>query len=120
MKLNDIDVENKDAYVKITDLDNFFSIYTDGRGNLSYNLNETLYLDIVPSALDEYVLKHDMHWPLISYKLYGTTRLAWLLLKINNVQTADIFKIIPASTTIKYLNTDYVNTIVSEMNDTRG
>lgn len=60
-----------------------------------------------------------MHWTLISYKIYGTTRLAWLLLKLNNVQTKDIFKIINAGESIVYFpkeNIDYIVTTLDENN----
>ena len=44
-----------------------------------------------------------MHWTLISYKIYGTTRLAWLLWKANNVQMADTFKVKMPGDIVYYL-----------------
>ena len=60
-----------------------------------------------------------MHWPLISYMLYGSTRFAWLLLKINNVSTADVFKIKRNGEVIKYLNKDRLPGIVQVINEER-
>ena len=56
-----------------------------------------------------------MHWTLISYKIYGTTRLAWLLWKVNNVPIADTFKAKQPGDIIYYLPKDYVQSIVSDM-----
>ena len=34
-----------DSYLKLTDLDNFFNVYKDKRGNYVFNLNNSLYFD---------------------------------------------------------------------------
>lgn len=94
-------------HLKITDFENFFNIY-NVNGKNQYNLNSTMYLNVSENLLEKYILTHDMHWPLISYKIYGTPRLAWILLKINNIQTSDIFKIRNASETIKYIPIHYI------------
>ena len=41
MKISDLDPN-----IRITDLENFFSIYEDKRGNYFYNLNETVYFNL--------------------------------------------------------------------------
>lgn len=94
-------------YLRITDFDNFFSIY-DIDGNIQYNLNETLYINVDESILKDFTLTTNMHWPLISYKIYGTTRLAWLLMKLNKVDAINVFKIRDAAETIKYIPIEYV------------
>lgn len=113
MKISDIKnkINNYNSVYKFTDLDNFFSIY-EYNGNYNYNLNSTIYLNINESLLKKYVLTCDMYWPLISYKIYETTRLAWLLMKLNNVEAKDVFKKIKATTTIKYIDTNYVQEII--------
>ena len=47
-----------------------------------------------------------MHWTLLSYKLYNTTHFAWLLMKINDVNTKDVFKKLRAGDIVKYLPAD--------------
>lgn len=115
MKLSDLkrEIPNYQSVYKFTDLENFFNIY-EKDNNYVYNLNSTLYLNIDESALQTYILKSDMFWPLISYKLYETTHLAWLLMKINNVQAKDIFNKLPASTKIKYVDTNTIQSIISQ------
>ena len=102
MKVSDIDDQQP---LKITDMENFFSVFEDKRGNYVYNLNETIYVD-APDSLREYRCPHTMHWPLISYKIYGTTRMAWLLLKLNNVSFRDTFKAKMPGDTVKYVDKD--------------
>lgn len=101
------ELEQSPDYLKITDFENFFNIF-DINGNVQYNLNSTLYFNISDDILEDYTLSTNAHWPLISYQIYGTTRLAWLLLKINKIQTKDIFKIRCAAETIKYIPIQYV------------
>lgn len=104
-------------YLKVTDLDNFFNIYRDGRGRYYYNLNSSVYFDIAPSAMKQYICDYDMHWPLISYKLYGTARLAWLLMQVNNVGQKDLFEIKPAGTIVNYIDKTEAQNIVKVIND---
>ena len=105
MKISDLDPN-----VRITDLENFFSIYEDKRGYYSYNLNETVYFNL--NNYLTYKLKTKAFWPLISYKLYNTTRLAWFLMKINNVKADDIFKPKLPGDEIKYVSKEVIENIV--------
>ena len=95
-------------WLKITDLENMFDVYVRQDGGYAYNLNETVYVDVPDSQLLDYVCQTRMHWPLISYRIYGTTRLAWLLMKVNRVQPDDMFRAKEPSETVKYLDPDYV------------
>jgi hypothetical protein len=57
-----------------------------------FDINKTIYINVNPNSLPDYVCDSPMHWTTISYKLYSTTRLAWLLQKLNRVDAVDIFK----------------------------
>ena len=109
-------VENENAY-NFTDFDNFFNVYQDKDSNYYYNLNSTIYIDIPESRLLTYVCQHDIHWPTISYNLYGTTRLAWVLMKINKITSDLSFKIIPAGSKIKYLDKSDITTIIEKFTE---
>ena len=52
----------------------------------------------------------------MSYIIYGTTRLAWLLMKLNKVKAADVFAQLKAGTTVKYLTKDIVQKIIETIN----
>ena len=111
-----IDVfENDEELVKFTDLENFFNIYQDKNAYYFFNLNSTLYLDIPPSRLKTFVVQHDMHWSTISYHLYDTVRLAWLLMKVNNITPNIAFDIIPAGSTVKYLDRSDIATVIDAL-----
>lgn len=119
MKIYDIetDVEGADTFLKVTDLDNFFEVYQDKKDNYVYNLNSSIYFNFQDANnLPVFTCTHDMHWPLISYHLYDTTRLAWLLLKVNDVHPKDVFKIKHAGDKIKYIAKDHAEEIVRTIN----
>jgi hypothetical protein len=113
------DYEEDVSYLKVTDFENFFNIYEDTYrlNNKVYNLNSTLYLDIDESSLTDYQLTHDLQWSLISYNVYGTTRLTWLLWKINNVKPNRVLETVRAGTTVKVLPMNKVQDIVMNIND---
>ena len=114
--LTDID-RNIDTYLKITDEENFFNVNLDARNKYVFNLNSTIYFDISSTDnLLKFQLTHDMHWPLISYKIYGTTRLVWLLLKINNIKMKDVFKLRKAGEIVNYISKDMMNQIIRQIN----
>lgn len=114
MKITELkyDIPNFSKIYKITDFEYFFDIY-NVNSIYRFNLNNSIYFDVNQDSFLYYTLTTDMHWPLISYKIYGTPRLAWLLMKINNVTAKNVFKKIPAATTLKYLDTDLVQKIIN-------
>lgn len=114
MKLQDLELE--ESYLKITDFENFFNVYQDKKGNYFYNLNSTMYLNIADEVLLDFICDYEMQWPLISYKIYGTTRLAWLLMKINNVHPRDVFKNKKPGDIVKYIEKDQMTTLIANMN----
>lgn len=116
-KISDFEDEQTLKYLKITDFENFFDIHQDKNDRYFYNLNSTLYFDVDENSLLEYTCTINMHWTLISYKLYGTTRLAWLLWKLNNISPADIFKVKHPGEKVKYLDKQYVEGIVADLNN---
>lgn len=74
------------------DLDKMFSMFIDEQGRWSYNLNSTFYLiDIPDDVCSWYACPTDMHWPSISWKVYGSNRLFWILMKLNGVKDQNIF-----------------------------
>lgn len=117
MKLKDIDFKDGDVSRKITDFEHFFEVYIDRHGNYSFNLNQGLYFVVDKTKLKQYTCKHDMFWPLISYNLYNTPRLAWVLMKINDVQVEDMFKPIYAGQTIAYLDRNTIQSILASFQD---
>lgn len=98
LKIKDLDYTD---YLKVADLENMFNIFSDDEGRLLYNLNETVYVN--SGGAPEYTVTYDSQWTLISYKIYGTTRLAWLLMKLNGVELPEAFRPVKAGTAVKYI-----------------
>lgn len=117
MKIEDIDDRNLEKVLKTTDLEHFFDVYLDKYGNYSYNLNKGLYFKFDSERLPKYECKHQMFWPLISYKIYGTTRLAWLLMKINDVQDDELFLPKQPGDTVRYISQEQIQYVVEEINN---
>lgn len=120
MKIQDIQTSEFIKILKITDLENMFFIYEDEFGNNFYNLNETLYFDVDKTSLSKYVMKTSGQWSLASYLIYGTTRLAWLLMKINDVKAVDMFKNLSPGDIVYYLPQDTIEHIIADLNDFDG
>ena len=106
-----------DSYLKLTDLDNFFNVYKDKHGNYVFNLNNSLYFDFNEQGMQKYTVTGTMHWPLISYKLYGTTRLAWLLMKLNHITTDKVFEPKKAGDKVLCLSKQQLQSIVDSVNE---
>ena len=101
-------VYNKDG-LQIMDIENIFDVFQDDDGYLSYNLNQTLYFEGQEYNSQLYTLTHDMFWTTISYEIYGNTRLAWMLMKINGVNEKNLFSIVKAGSKIRYISRDTVS-----------
>ena len=117
MKLIDLDFEDKADWIKITDLENAFRIYTDKNDMYKYNLNATWYFDIPDEYFKTFICSTNMYWPLVSYKLYGTTRLSWFLMKINSVKAEAVYNVLTAGTKVKYIDREQLQTIIEDMNE---
>lgn len=105
MKISEIDSE-----VKMTDFENFFDVFQDEKGLYKFNLNMSIYLKDAPTKT--FLVKHDSFWNTISYNIYGTTRLWWILMKINEVDARHMFDVVPAGSSIKYVDKDIARSIV--------
>lgn len=116
MTIFNLDFTDKKTWLKITDFENILNIYKDKSGKYFYNLNNGLYINIDDKYLQTFVCTTDMHWPLISYHIYNTTRLAWLLLKLNKVDAKHVFDIKEAGSTIKYLSKQNIQTLIEDIN----
>lgn len=117
MKLSDLNNIPTTSVLKVSDLENFFNVELDKNHNYVFNLNETLYINADKSSLKQHVCDYDSHWPLLSYTLYGTTRLAWLLMKLNNVDAKHVFDVQPAGTTIYYLEQNQAESILADIHN---
>lgn len=112
---NIVDLDSLD--LKSTDFENILNVYQDSRSNWFYNLNTTTNISVDENLILTYQVTFDSHWPLLAYNIYGTTRLAWVLLQLNNITAENIFKPILAGETIKYIDKKYIRTIITSLQD---
>lgn len=110
------DANINDYNLSKADLENILAVYTDKNNNLMLNLNETLYIAGI-KKLETTMVNHPIHWSTLSYQLYGTTRLAWLLIKINNISAKNIFNKIEPDIPISYLSKTDVISIINQINE---
>ena len=104
------------------DLEQMLNVYLDEHGMWNLNINSSFYaINLPDEILSGYVLPSDMRWPSISFQIYGTTRLAWLLMKLNGIKDGDIFKVMPAGHAVKYLEKGkYVDKILATIQENEG
>ena len=109
--------DENDAKPDFFDLDKMFSLFIDEKGRWQYNLNSTFYLIDIPDEVCQwYICPTDMHWPSIAWKVYGSTRLAWFLMKLNDIRDQNIFEQVKAGTKIRYLSYGkFVSTMLTNM-----
>jgi hypothetical protein len=96
--------------------ENFFNIYSDDNGFKFYNILRSI--NLFPSnnsdAEDVYHITPNDTWHLISYKYYNTMDLWWLVCVYN--QISNPVKMLEVGTKIKLLKSNYVSTVISELN----
>ena len=113
MKNEKLKLSNIIPSTKFVDFENFFDVYEDDKSvgtPYFFNLNSTIYIEGVNTK--EFVLKHDMFWTTISHVIYGTTRLWWVLMKINNVGMDKTLDVVKATEKVKYIEKDDVRQII--------
>ena len=96
--------------------ENFFNVYTDGDSNMRfYNLlrNINIFPADNTSIEDVYTIQYSDSWGNISFKLYQTIELWWLICAYNQIDNPIIMP--EAGTKIKYLKPEYVYTVLTEI-----
>lgn len=99
-----------------SDLENWFDIYVDRKGNKAYNVNQTVRFDVNPKSMPTYSCEGEAFWPLVSYRIYGTTRLAWMLMKINGVGPDDVFEPVRPGREVMYVPEENVHVVIKALN----
>ncbi|MEO6584422.1 MAG: hypothetical protein ABIO05_08865 [Ferruginibacter sp.] len=114
MKQDNIpDLSNLDDY----SYENIFSVY-ERDGMYFYNLLNTITFptEINPLLYSNYIVNGNLSWQLLSYKLYGTIKLWWVICAVNQIQNPLIIP--PAGTTLKILTANAVAEVLKKLNIT--
>jgi len=98
--------------------ENLFNVYQNNNDQYFYNILSKVNFptNLDSTYFDTYVIPNrNMPYTLISYKLYGTILLWWLICSANNI-TNPVFYLEPG-TKIKVLKPDLVSAVVRLINN---
>jgi hypothetical protein len=99
--------------------ENIFNVYKNDTDNYFYNILAKVNFptSIEEAYYDTYTVPHDkLPYTFISYKLYGTTLLWWLVCSVNSIQTPVFFP--KAGTKLKYLKPQYARLVIEQITNT--
>lgn len=95
--------------------ENIFQVYQDETSRYFYNILQTINIptNLPRGYYNDYDIKYNDTWPLISYRAYETPNLWWIIVAANNILNPVIRP--EEGTTIKILKPAVVRTILSEI-----
>lgn len=95
--------------------ENIFNVYKDGDDRYYYNLLQNVIIpqDLPAGYYETYNVQYDDTWPLVSYRVYNTPNLWWVILSANNI--IDPTKLPTPGTSIKYLQMRVVKDILNQI-----
>lgn len=97
--------------------ENFFNVYQDKENKFNfYNLLKAV--NIISSdntnVEEEYTIKYNDTWGLISYRYYNTMDLWWVVCLYNQIKNPVTMP--EVGTKIKLLKASYISTVIDELN----
>jgi len=95
--------------------ENIFNVYEDADIGYFFNLLRSVNFptDLDPNTYDYYVIEPNDSWPLISWKVYNTVFLWWIICSVNQIQNPTALP--AAGNTIKILKVSYVRNILNDI-----
>ena len=111
MKQNEI--ANSNYTLSPQQYENIFNVYEDSDIGYFYNLLRTINFpsDLSTDVYDIYVIESSDTWPLISWKVYNTILLWWVVCAANNIQNPT--KMPAPGTKLKVLKGMYLRNILN-------
>lgn len=94
---------------------NIFNVYQDEDDRYYYNLLQTVVIpsNLPPGYYDDYNIVYGDTWPYISYKVYSTPNLWWVIASTNNILNP-VEQLVPG-TQLRILKPQYVSLILNEI-----
>lgn len=118
MKITDFVKYKK--YIRKYDLANMFNVYPDSKLDddvMVYNINRSIMFTELDKAQPDkfyyYTVKDMESWNLISYKEYGTTRLWWIICKLNEIN--DPTQEPRVGSILRMISIDTINSILTSI-----
>lgn len=96
--------------------ENLFKIYNDSDGNYYYNILKKVSFsgDFDDSFYFEYNVIGQKHWTIISYEVYGTIHLWWMICSVNGISNP--VQLPESGITLKILKPEYVQDVLTSIN----
>lgn len=95
--------------------ENIFNVYSDQDIGYFFNILKTINFptDLDPDVYDLYTIEPNDAWPIISWKVYNSVFLWWVLCSVNNIQNPLIMP--EPGTQIKILKGIYIRNILNNL-----
>lgn len=94
--------------------ENIFNVYRDSNNMYYYNLLETVLVpELPPGYFNTYTIQPKDTWANISYYVYKTTVLWWLILHVNKITNP--LSPLNVGQSINILKPEYIPNIISAM-----
>ena len=97
--------------------ENIFKLYIK-EGKYIYNILRQVNIDMStadPQTYDQTIIKFDMPWTAISFRVYSTTELWWLLYLSNKNTIKTPLELVPGGTKLNIIKPQYLRDIVDEI-----
>ena len=106
------------ANIAPTRYENIFDVYQtdDAEKYFYYNLSKRVNLEIGnidPEFLDYYICNGEQPLTTISYRVYGTIDLWWLVVTLNQLNPVQN---VPAGTALAFIKPEYINNVLQIVN----
>lgn len=98
-----------------TRYENIFKIYYNEDGLPFYNLNRSIVFpnNLDPGLFNVFVYDAPLQWPILSYKLYQTIYLWWMIIEVNNIKNPLILP--PVGTALRYIKPEFVQYVLGQI-----
>tara|TARA_R100000951_G_scaffold50069_2_gene42302 strand:- start:585 stop:959 length:375 start_codon:yes stop_codon:yes gene_type:complete len=117
--------KNKDV-PELSNIDNeryesIFNVHQTGDNKdeyYFYNILSKITIDtmgIDPDVFEYYTVQKELPWTSISYTLYKTQHLWWLILAVNKIVSPIVQP--PPGTVLKVIKAEYIDTVLQEIQD---
>ena len=95
--------------------ENIFNVYQETTGMHYYNLIQTIVFptNLPKGFFDTYEISHGDSWPFISYKMFNTPNLWWVILLANQIHDPTTIPV--PGTTLLIPKTEIVKEILSQI-----
>ena len=100
--------------------ENIFKIYLNEDNKFIYNLKTSVSFpdDIDPAFIDTFKLDRKTSWTIISYNIYGSIFLWWMITELNKISNPVIIPVLGKN--YNFIKPQYIDTVLSQINSLKN